>query len=286
MWFLTAIFQAVGQAVTWILPISENGHSSIFHDFSGRFTGSVSELTGLIHIGIAVGFVLAFYKLFIRLFAEFFGAWGDLFHKRLTVKKAAGARKFMFMSILAFVPMLLLLIPADKYGNVYGLLRFTACNQTLLDDGIFFAVSGALLVFATLRLRQNLNNKNIVWYTALLLGLAAAISLPVAGLSFVGTVFCLSVIMGVAKKPAYRFAVVLSVPVLIGVGIYEICTCVTYVNVFAGILGVVIAAAASYLVLKLFVWVVHNAKLLWFACYDFGLAAICIVVGIFELLLR
>lgn len=286
MWFLTAIFQAVGQAVTWVLPVSENGHSSIFHDFSGRFTGNVSELTGLIHIGIAVGIIIAFYKLFIRLFAEFFGAWNDLFHKRLQIKKVTGMRQFMYMTLIAFVPMLLLLIPAGKYGNLYGLLRCTAHNLTLLDDGIFFALLGAFVLFAMLQLKKNLNNKNIDLLAAVILGFAAAFSIPIAGLSLMGVVFCLAVIMGVSKKPAFRFAATLSVPVLIGLGIGEICTCVTYVHIFAGVLAVVVAALVTFFTIKVMLWMINNAKLMLFAYYDFALAAVCMIVGIFELLLR
>ncbi len=47
---LTAIFQAIGQAISWVLPISESGHSAIFHNFSGRFTNACSQLTGVVHI--------------------------------------------------------------------------------------------------------------------------------------------------------------------------------------------------------------------------------------------
>ena len=64
MWILTAIFQAIGQAFTWVFPVSESGHSVIFHNFSGRFTNACSQLTGVIHIGIAIGLFIAFYKLF------------------------------------------------------------------------------------------------------------------------------------------------------------------------------------------------------------------------------
>ena len=80
---LTAIFQAIGQAVSWVLPVSESGHSAIFHNFSGRFTNACSQLTGVIHIGIAIGIFVAFIKLFVLLFKNFTGAWGDIFKKKL-----------------------------------------------------------------------------------------------------------------------------------------------------------------------------------------------------------
>lgn len=59
---ITAVFQAIGQALTFIFPISESGHSAIFHNFAARNSGEVSELTGLIHIGIALGIIIAFLR--------------------------------------------------------------------------------------------------------------------------------------------------------------------------------------------------------------------------------
>ena len=78
MWILTAIFQAIGQAFTWVFPVSESGHSVIFHNFSGRFTNACSQLTGVIHIGIAIGLFIAFYKLFISL-SKIFLQLGTIF---------------------------------------------------------------------------------------------------------------------------------------------------------------------------------------------------------------
>lgn len=287
MWFLTAIFQAVGQAVTWVLPVSETGHSSIFHDFSGRFSGNVSELTGLVHIGIALGFLIVFYKLFIKLFVQFLAGWKELFTKQLKPKESSGLRRFMYFTFVALIPMLFLFIPAGKkYFNIYGLLNATSYNETLLDDGVFFALTGLLLLFASLQLKKQLNNKQFTLPVAIALGFAAAVSLPISGLSVIATVFCLSVIMGVSKKQAFRFASVISVPALIGLGISEIVTCVTYVNIFAGIIAVVLSAAVTVFVVKFMLWIVENANLQPFMYYDFSLSALCVIIGIIELIVR
>lgn len=287
MWFLTAIFQAVGQAVTWVMPVSETGHSSIFHDFSGRFSGNVSELTGLVHIGIALGFLIVFYKLFIKLFAQFFDGLKELFTKQLKPKESSGLRRFMYLTFVALIPMLLLFIPAGKkYFNIYGLLNATSYNETLLDDGVFFAVTGLLLFLASVQLKRRLNNKQFTLPIAIIVGFAAALSLPVSGLSLIATVFCLSVIMGVSKKLAFRFASVISVPTLIVLGIAEICTCVTYVNIFEGVLAVVLSAVFTLFVVKLMLWIVNNAKLQPFMYYDFSVGGLCAVIGIIELIVR
>lgn len=103
MWILTSIFQAIGQALTWVLPVSESGHSVIFHNFSGRFSNACSQLTGVVHIGIAIGLFIAFYKLFVNLFKNFFGTFDDIFHKKLDLKNITPQRNFMYMTVLSFM---------------------------------------------------------------------------------------------------------------------------------------------------------------------------------------
>ncbi len=266
--------------------MSESGHSAIFHDFSGRFSGNGSELTGLVHIGIALGIFLVFIKLFVRLFGEFIAFFKDAFAKQNPFVNPGGVRRFMFGTVLGFLPMVLLLVPAGKYGNVYGLFRSMGYNGTLLDEGVFFALTGGLILLALLQMKKHGPQKNVDWYAALILGFAAAFSLPIAGLSYMGALFCLGVMMGVARKISYRFAAVSSVLTLLVLGVVEICTCVTYVNIIAGILAVVISAAVTYFMVKLMLWILHGGKLKAFAYYDFALAGVCVVVGIFELILR
>ena len=189
-------------------------------------------------------------------------------------------------AVLAMYGLVLLLVPAGKYGNVYGLFRSMGYNGTLLDEGVFFVLTGGLILLALLQMKKHGPQKNVDWYAALILGFAAAFSLPIAGLSYMGVLFCLGVTMGVARKISYRFAAVSSVLTLLVLGVVEICTCVTYVNIIAGIVAVVLSAAVTYFMVKLMLWILHGGKLKAFAYYDFALAGVCVVVGIFELILR
>ena len=108
--------------------MSESGHSAIFHDFSGRFSGNGSELTGLVHIGIALGIFLVFIKLFVRLFGEFIAFFKDAFAKQNPFVNPGGVRRFMFGTVLGFLPMVLLLVPA---GSIAEELRTTALAVSL-----------------------------------------------------------------------------------------------------------------------------------------------------------
>lgn len=285
MWILTAIFQAIGQALTWVFPISESGHSAIFHNFSGRFTNACSQLTGVVHIGIAIGIIAAFYKLFLHLGKNFFGAWNDLFHKRLDIKKSSPQRNFMYMTILSFVPMMIYLIPAGKYGNVYQVFHRTSYDNTLLGEGICIALTGVLLIVAESMLDKK--NKSLApVLQALIIGVIAFLAIPSAGCSLVAGVFCVAVLVGMSDKYAVRYSMVLSSMALLVMGIIELCTAVTKINIISAIIGLVISAVITFFAVKILLFVIKNKALKYFAWYDITLGIICFVIGIFEIVIK
>lgn len=283
---LTAIIQAILQAVTWVFPVSESGHSSLFHDFSGRYSGACSAITGVIHIAIAVGIIIALHKVFFSLSKEFFTSIPDMFKKKFSVKNASPARSFMLMTLVSFVPMLLWVIPAGDYGTFYNLLRSTGFNGTVFDDGLFFIVTGLLILAAAKQLSIARNNKNVSIICALVVGFACVLVVPVAGLSPVAGIFAVTMLMGVSKKLAFRYSFVMSVPILIVTGIVEICISVTQAGIVSIILGVIIAAAVTVFAVKILLWMIDSVKIKYFAFYDFTIGIIAVIVGIFEIALK
>lgn len=286
MWILTAIFQAIGQALTWILPISESGHSAVFHDFSSRFTDACSKLTGVIHIGIAIGIIIAFYKLFLTLLKNFFGGWNDLFHKRLDVKNPSAQRRFMYMTILSFVPMIFYAIPAGKYGNVYQLFHRVSYNGNLLGEGICIALTGVLIITAIGMKDKKSSIKIPPFLQALIIGVIAFLTVLVSGTSLVAGVLFIGMLLGMSDKIALRYSMVMSVMVLIVMGIVEICIGVTDVKAVAVILALVVSILFSFFTVKLLIFFIKNNYIKYFAWYDIVLGGICFIVGIFEIVLK
>ncbi|MBR4241825.1 MAG: undecaprenyl-diphosphate phosphatase [Eubacterium sp.] len=286
MSILTAIFQAVFQAITFIFPISENGHYSLFHNFAGITDATPAAITGVIHIGIAIGIIIAMYKLFLSLFNEFFFTFQDIFKKRLKSTPPKAARKFMYYTLLSFAPMILWLIPFGSRGFLFDFLRSSAYNGNLLDDGLFFLATGILVVLCAKQLKLSRNNKNINLIFALIAGFASIILVPVAGLSFIGGVFCILMLLGVSKKVSFRYSFVLSVPVLVVMGILEICASSEPAGIVSIIIGIILSAAVSFVCVRFFKWVINNDKLKFFGYYDFGIGVIAAVIGIFQLILN
>lgn len=285
MSIITAIFQALFQAICIILPISENAHSAVFHDFSSRFGGENSALTGIIHIAVAVGIAVAMLKLFIRMINEFVFTIKDVVNKQAKANSQKPARQFMYNSLLSLVPLLLWLIPCGSKGFLYTLLRSSQYNSTLLDEGIFMLITAGFL-FAVIRvLTIKTNNKDITQLPAVVVGVVAFLIAPL-GFSFIGVVFSVLLIFGIKTKQALNYTLYISVPVLLVKGIIELCTATVAMTVLQAIIAVVIAIAASFVLVRLLKYFVKNNLLSFFAWYDTAFGAVILVVGIFELIFR
>lgn len=283
---IIAIFQAIFQAITYILPVSQSGHSSVFHDFAGRADGTTTMLTGAISLGIAIGIFVAVFKLFARLGKECVGTVTDIVHKDFNIKNASYARRFLFMLVLSYVPMLLWLLPLGSFGNSYRVLRATAYNGTLLDEGVFFAVTGVLVFLAARQLTFNRNKKQITLPAAVTAGVCSLFFVPVSGLALIGGPFCVLVLFGVSCKAAYKYSLVFSVPVLLISGISQLVRADYKSSVVAMIIGFVLAAAVAFLVVRVVNNIIKKGLLKYIAYYDVSMGVIVAVIGAIQLAVR
>lgn len=286
MSILTAIFQAIGQVLTYIFPLSESGHSSVFHDFAGRFTNNCSELTGLIHIGMAIGIAAAFYKIFLKLIFEFVSAGRDLFTRKLDLKKTTNSRKFMYYTFIPYIFMLVYLIPIGGGRNIFELLHSYSYDGNLISEGVSFLINAVLLIIAFIKLSKNEKGGQLSAPAVLLTSVLVFFSVPVSGLSMCALVISVLSLFGVNRKIAFRYFISLSVPILVVRGIIEIACCVTYINIIAGIIGVVVAGVLAYFVSKFLLFFVKNNYLNYFSYYGFTVGGLSLIIGIIEIVIN
>ena len=285
MSILTAIFQAIGQALAWVLPISESGHSAIFHNFSGRLTNACSQLTGVIHIGIAIGIFVAFFKFFITIFKSFFGGVGELFHRNLDIKKPTPARRFVFMTILSFAVLILYVIPTGKYGNLFLLLHSNTYSYSLFSVGLCFALTGLIMIIAVMRMNIRVKQPPDA-VQALVIGLVAMLAIPTGGCSLIAGVFCACIFMGMNRGVALKYALVMSFMVLLTGGVTELFIAVTKVSVVGAIIALVLSAAVAFVAARVLNNIIKKGWLNYVAYYDITIGLICIVIGIFQTVMK
>lgn len=192
----------------------------------------------------------------------------------------------MYMTLISFCPMLLWLIPCGKYGFLYNVLRMTQFNMTLLDDGLFLAITGAMLIVAAFEITKSRISKQVSIVAAVVIGALSVFLIPVSGFSFVGVVFAVLVLFGVNKKLALNYGLVMSVPVLIVSGIVEICISVTHVGVASVIIGLVISIVSAFFSVVFLKFIINKGYFKYFGIYDISVGVIIFIVGIFELIFR
>lgn len=285
MSIITSIFQAILQAISFILPISESGHSAIYHDLAGKADGNVSALTGVIHIGLALGIFAAMLKLCLRLGKELGRLAGDVIHKDFRYREARPARRFLLALMLSFAPLLLWLIPVN-HNFAYEFLRRFGFNHTLLDEGLFFAITGALLLMAVKQISTGKSQKQMSPAYGLLAGAVMLISAPLAGLSIIGGVFAFLLLFGISRKQSLNFALVMSIPLLLGTGIAELATAAVKVNVVQVILAVLFSVVCGFLCTRILKFIVNKGYLKYIGYYDISLGLITAVTGIVQLIVR
>lgn len=283
---LTALVQAILQVLCTIFPISQTAHSSMFHDFSNRFASGYSTLTGFIHIGIAIGIFAAMYRLFIRLISEFFMGFSDLKNKKIRENSKKPARTFLYSVILSFLPMLLWLIPCGEKGTLYNVFCSTQTNATLLDDGIFTALLGGMLIVADVIISREKNDRAIWVVPAITAGVLCVFSVTVSGLSLIGVTLCVLLLFGVRTKQALNFTFVLSLPVFLVTGIVEAVTNEVKADVISAIVGLVVSGVVSFFTVKVLRALTTKKQLKFFGIYDISFGLIAAVIGIFQLILR
>jgi undecaprenyl-diphosphatase len=99
-------------------------------------------------------------------------------------------------------------------------------------------------------------------------------------------IFAIAMLLGMQQKPACRYGVVMSVPTLIVLGIVELCTAVTKIDLLSALLAVLISALASFFFAKVLIKLVKDSQLTPFAVYDGVIGIICIIIGIVEILMK
>lgn len=287
MLYLKAILQAIAQAICEIFPLSYSGFSAIYRDFSNDFSGNINALTGVIHIGIAVGILVSFFKMFWTETAEFVNGFGELFKKEFSLKNSKKSRIFTYASLISFSVFLILIIPAGDYGNVCGFMRYFSYNGTVFGEGIAFLLTAGLLYgFTKVVSSKNRKERDIDWVFALVAGLTALVAVNTSGFSVIVSVLCVGTMMGVSRRVAGNYAFALAFPIFLGKGIVEIVSADIEAAVIPSIIAVVLAVAITFVASRVFMWTVRKNYLNYFMWYNLGIGSIVTVVGVVQLFIR
>ncbi|MGS0764687.1 undecaprenyl-diphosphatase UppP [Syntrophomonas curvata] len=237
------------QGLTEFLPVSSSGHLVIFQHILG-VQESPLTFDVMLHMGTLLAVFVAF--------------WDDI----VEILK----RPFTRLTYLIIVGC----IPAALAGYLVAPLIEKAF-ESLLVVGLGLIFTGFVLRFSEKWSRQSIGLKDIPntsYKDAIFIGLLQALAI-IPGISRSGSTIAAGLFAGMERELAARFSFLLSIPVIIGAGIFELS------DVSAGSLGqnlpsylggTLVAALFGYLAIKIVLRLVRHGRLSVFSYYCWAAA--------------
>jgi undecaprenyl-diphosphatase len=144
-------------------------------------------------------------------------------------------------------------------------------------------VTAALLTFSEWRGTQGRDLPSLTWFDALLIGLGQATAIA-PGISRSGATMAAGLVRGVRRAAAARFSFLLSTPVILGAGVWQLKDLLADSGWTAHLLplgiGFLAAAISGYLCIRFLLNYLRRGKLYPFAVYCTLAGLFCLVVAL------
>lgn len=258
------IFLLLGiiQGLTEFLPVSSSGHLVLFYDLFGIKTNTM-QLSVILHLATLMAVVIYYRKEILTLIKKPFCA---------TNLKIVTTTLITCLLVLFFKP----------------IINRTFDGQYLF---VFFMITAIILYISdnvaekkqierrqkNLPITSDIYNMNISYFQAVIIGVSQAFAC-VPGISRSGSTIATARIMGI-DDCATTYSFLLSIPIIIGSLVMEVFSgeMIFENNVFALIVGFVVAFVVGLFAIKLMVALVKQCKLIYFSYYLLVLATILVL---------
>ncbi len=217
MSLLLAVFLGLLRGLTEFLPVSGSGHLAIAQIIFGleNIKANHPFFDMLLYIGALISVCIVFRKdirlilrAVVRLFSERYGRSGEDTNRADTYFSI----RLLLLLTVASLPLLILIFVKDHIEILYGNAAFI---------GFALIITGGLLYIGDRLLDGRRNERNAKLSGAFIIGLVQAISV-FPGLSRTGSTITSGIFSGFDRDFAVKFSFLLSIPVLLGAGIYSL----------------------------------------------------------------
>lgn len=273
--YLQAIILGLVQGLAEFLPISSSGHLALLQYFFGISGDSVLLFTVLLHVGTLVSVFICYWHDIVALFAELVLTLADIFRGRGPQINKTPHRRLLFMIIVATIPTGIIGVLFNKtFESFYSNIVAIGCG--LLITGVILKVAEKLGNGKKKVMRMNYRN---AIFTGIMQGIAIT-----PGISRSGSTLFGSLVSGLERKFAVKFAFLISIPSILGSFVMELPKAVQAgaqgVSMGPVLVGVLVAAISGIIAIRWMIRVVSNKKLSGFSYYVWVLGVFVIVWGI------
>lgn len=260
--YFEAFILALIQGLTEFLPISSSAHLILPSAILGWEDQGLS-FDVAVHVGTLAAVVIYFRKEVVSLLAAFIGS----IFKGDRSKEA----KLAWLIILATIPACVFGLLAKDLIEIYARSATVIATTTI--------IFGLLLWYVDKTAKQNLDEYQGTWKSALVIGIAQAIAM-IPGTSRSGATITAALYLGFTREAAARFSFLMSIPIIVLAGSYlglKLVTSGEPVHIGFLATGIVTSFFSAYLCIHLFLKAISRMGMMPFVIYrlvlGFGLFA-------------
>ena len=262
MTYTQAAILGIVQGLAEFLPISSSGHLALLQYFFGVEADSVLLFTVMMHVGTLVSVFIIYRKDIGALLVELGLTIKDLCTGKGPRINANPTRRMGFMIIVATIPTALIgLLFEDFFENLYS---------SIVSIAIGLVFTGFILLVAERMGKEDKGIMEMKWRHAIFVGCMQGIAIC-PGVSRSGSTLFGSLLSGLDRKLAVKFAFLISIPSILGSVVLELPEALSQGldASLAGpiIVGVIISALSGIFAIKTMIRVVSNKKLFGFSIY-------------------
>ncbi len=268
MTYIQAIILGLTQGLAEFLPISSSGHLALLQYFFGVRSDQVLAFTVMLHLGTLFSVFFIYWKDIVELVIELIATIRDICTGKGLRVNANPTRRLGFMIIVATIPTALIgLLFEDFFESLYS---------SLVGISLGLIFTGFILLLAERKGRQDKTIETMKFRNAVFVGIMQGIAIC-PGVSRSGSTLFGSLITGLDRALAVKFAFLISIPSILGSVILEVPDLLSE-GMTAGaagpmIAGVIVAALSGIFAIKAMIRIVTGRRLVGFSIYVWLVAA-------------
>lgn len=277
MSIIDGILQGAIQGITEFLPVSSDGHVTLYQHLTGLSGEGSLFFTLMLHLGTLVAVFIVYWREILALIFEFFHMISDLFARRFTRSRMNDDRNMVIMLIVATLPLLGFVFLKDWVTKITE-------DSDIVVEGLCFLYTSVLLFFGAKCVKGRKGPGEMTAKDALIVGVFQGTAI-MPGISRSGSTISSGLLLGYSKKYIVRFSFILGIPAILGASVFELKDALEAGVVIQWaplIAGVITAMVFGVICIKLIEYLVVSDKFQIFAYYTFALGLLTIAAGIVE----
>ncbi len=262
------------QGLTEFLPVSSSGHLVLFE----KMLGFKPEATGMLlfdlttHVGTVAAVLIVLHKSVLKWLKNLL-RFRDYGNNLTQIYKKSPSVHFLTLAVVANIVTVVIGLTFRDY--------FESARGSLGTIAVMWMVTATLLLIADYRKRTRVGLRQFGIPAAMVVGLAQAAAI-MPGISRSGATICAAIIIGLHRRWAVEFSMLIGTSAILGAAIVEFAENYSKMQmgqmpILAFPTAAIVACIVGILALKLLIKVSRSANLKFFAFYCYFLAAFVIV---------